>query len=73
MLTEHGLDQLIFDNISIKLSQVFDVNTDEQRIDSVHIKSNMRRLGRIGIFSQTINKFLINLKRSASRSIYKAL
>jgi len=63
VLTEQGLDQLIFDRVRTKLAKVFNVNTDEQRIDSVHIKSNMRRLGRIGIFSQTINKFLVNLKR----------
>lgn len=63
ILTENHLDQIIFDNISEKLAKVFSVNTDNQRIDSVHIKSNMRKLGRIGIFSQTIHKFLINLKR----------
>lgn len=63
VLAENGLDQLIFDKISTKLAGVFNVNTDEQRIDSVHIKSNMRRLGRIGIFTQTISKFLVNLKR----------
>ncbi|MCP3865232.1 MAG: transposase, partial [Aestuariibacter sp.] len=63
ILLEHNLDQLMFENISGKLAQVFKVNTDEQRIDSVHIKSNMRRLGRIGIFSQTMHKFLVNLKR----------
>ncbi|MGD9368518.1 MAG: transposase [Desulfobacteraceae bacterium] len=62
-LIEHNLDQLMFDNFSDKLSLVFKVDTDEQRIDSVHIKSNMRRLGRISIFSQSINKFLVNLKR----------
>jgi hypothetical protein len=62
-LIEHNLDQLIFDNFSDKLALVFKVNTDEQRIDSVHIKSNMRKLGRIGIFSQSISKFLVNLKR----------
>ncbi len=61
--TENNLDSIMFDNIAIKLASVFDVDTDSQRIDSVHIKSNMRRLGRIGIFSQTIHKFLINLKR----------
>lgn len=32
-------------------------------LDSVHIKSNMRRLGRIGIFTSSINKFLVNLER----------
>jgi gas vesicle protein len=63
VISENGLDQLIFDKISTKLAEVFNVNNDEQRIDSVHIKSNMRRLGRIGIFAQTISKFLVNLKR----------
>ena len=63
VLTEHHLDQIIFDQISTKLATVFKVNTDTQRIDSVHIKSNMRKLGRIGIFAQTIAKFLTSLKR----------
>jgi hypothetical protein len=72
ILLEHNLDQLMFDNISGKLAQVFKVNTDEQRIDSVHIKSNMRRLGRIGIFSQTIHTFLVNLKRQ-HRNLYDTI
>ncbi|MBW2639625.1 MAG: transposase [Deltaproteobacteria bacterium] len=63
VLIEHKLDQLIFNNMSEKLAKVFHVDTSNQRIDSVHIQSNMRRLGRIGIFSRTIHKFLINLKR----------
>lgn len=63
ILIEQQLDQLIFDQISTKLAKVFNVKTGLQRIDSTHIKSNMRRLGRIGIFSHTIFKFLTNLKR----------
>jgi len=63
---ENGLEALLFDGITNKLADVFKVNTDKQRIDSVHIKSNMRRLGRIGIFSKSINKFLVNLKRGYS-------
>jgi hypothetical protein len=58
------LDTILFERTTSKLAKVFNVNTDKQRIDSVHIKSNMRRLGRIGIFSKTIHKFLVNLKRS---------
>jgi hypothetical protein len=42
---------------------VFGVDPEKQRLDSVHIRSNMRKLGRIRIFSQTILKFLVNLKR----------
>jgi hypothetical protein len=63
IVIKNQLDTILFDRTSNKLAKVFNVNTDKQRIDSVHIKSNMRRLGRIGIFSKTINKFLINLKR----------
>jgi hypothetical protein len=60
---ENELEALLFDGITNKLAAVFKVNTDKQRIDSVHIKSNMRRLGRIGIFSKSMHKFLVNLKR----------
>ena len=63
IMIDNHLDETMFDAISDKLAMVFGVDTKDQRIDSVHIKSNMRRLGRIGIFSQTIFKFLVNLKR----------
>jgi hypothetical protein len=63
LLTENDLDRLMLDKIADKLAAVFDVKTNKQRIDSMHIRSNMRRLGRISIFSQTISKFLVNLKR----------
>jgi len=42
---------------------VFNVDISKQRLDSVHIRSNMRSLGRIRIFAVTIRKFLVNLKR----------
>jgi hypothetical protein len=61
---EHDLDSLSFDAITDKLARVFKVNTDQQRIDSVQITSNMRRLGRIGLFSKSIHKFLVTLKRT---------
>lgn len=61
---QNNLDEVLFENIRDKLAKVFNVNTDTQRIDSVHIKSNMKRLGRISIFVTTINKFLVNLKRN---------
>ncbi len=62
--TENDLEDILFDTITQKLADVFEVDTDKQRIDSVHIKSNMRRLGRISIFSNSIHKFLVNLKRN---------
>jgi len=63
IVVDNTLDAIIFDHITDRLAKVFKVTTDNQRIDSVHIKSNMRRLGRIGIFTSSINKFLVNLKR----------
>ena len=63
IVAQNNLEDDIFNAGTTTLVEVFNVNTDKQRIDSVHIKSNMRRLGRIGIFSQSIHKFLVNLKR----------
>ena len=63
IVIDNNLDATLFDRITDKLAKIFKVDTDNQRIDSVHIKSNMRRLGRIGIFSSSINNFLVNLKR----------
>lgn len=62
-IAELELDSILFDQLTDKLSDVFKVNTENQRIDSVHIRSNMRRLGRITIFTKTTIKFLLNLKR----------
>ncbi len=63
LIIEKGLDKVIFDRIAIKLKDVFSVDFSKQRLDSVHIKSNMKKIGRIRIFSTNIHKFLINLKR----------
>jgi hypothetical protein len=63
ILIDNRLDDLLFGCVTKQLANTFKVNTDNQRIDSVHIKSNMRRLGRIGIFASGIHNFLTNLKR----------
>jgi len=63
LVIENHLDEILFECTTEVLARVFNVDTSAQRIDSVHIKSNMRRLGRIGIFAKSINAFLINLKR----------
>ena len=72
IVTENGLDAVIFEGITGKLARVFNVDTTRQRLDSVHIQSNMRRLGRIGIFSSTIHGFLVNLKRK-DRELYDTI
>jgi len=63
ILTDQDLDTVLFEKITDTLAKVFEVDTSKQRIDSVHIKSNMRRLGRIGILVRCLHKFLVNLKR----------
>jgi hypothetical protein len=63
ILTDHDLDTVLFQKITDTLAKVFKVDTSKQRIDSVHIKSNLRRLGRIGLLVRCLHKFLVNLKR----------
>jgi len=63
LFVDHDIAPSVFDKITDKLAEVFDVDTAKQRLDSVHIKSNMARLGRIGIVVRTVSKFLVNLKR----------
>ena len=63
LLAEGGLGSELFETVTDKLAKLFAVETDRQRLDSMHIFSNMRHLGRVGLFVQTIKKFLVNLKR----------
>lgn len=63
VIIEHGMDTLMFNQTTDTLAGAFSVDTSKQRLDSVHIRSNMKRLGRIGIFVRSIHKFLVNLKR----------
>jgi hypothetical protein len=63
IITENNLFLPIFETLTDELIKLFDVDTGKQRIDSMHIFSNMRHLGRISLFTETIKKFLRNLKR----------
>jgi hypothetical protein len=63
IMSEHDLYEAVFEGVADHLGKVFDADYSLQRLDSVHIFSNMRHLGRIGIFVKTIQKFLTNLKR----------
>ena len=63
LFMDHNIDSAVFKKVADKLAKVFDVDAKKQRLDSQHIKSNMARLGRIGIMVKTISKFLVNLKR----------
>jgi len=58
-----GLDQSLFENVTDALKKLFDLDPSKQRLDSIHIFSNMAHLGRVRLFVKTIRKFLVNLKR----------
>ncbi len=62
----------IFSTTLKLLEKTFKVDFEKQRMDSVHIKSNMRHLGRIGLLVRTIKTFLNNLKRQ-HRSLFDKL
>ncbi len=70
--TENGLVDILFDRVTGRLAEVFSVDPAKQRLDSTHTKSNMKRLGRIRIFSRAIRAFLVNLKRHF-REVFEAL
>lgn len=72
LLSRHELEQVLFENVTDTLQQLFDLDPSMQRLDSVHLFSNMRHLGRIWLFVATIKKFLVNLKRHHKES-YAAL
>jgi len=63
MMSQHGLEEAVFTAVTGQLAKVFAVDMDKQRLDSTHIFSNMKHLGRIGLFIRTIKGFLTNLKR----------
>jgi len=63
VVTDLKLDEEMFAHLTDAMAKLFRVDTTKQRLDSVHIMSNMRHLGRIGIFTRSIHKFLLNLKR----------
>ncbi len=69
---DNDFSSLLLKRTTKALAEAFNVDLTKQRIDSVHIRSNMKNLGRIGLFSRTIHKFLVNLKRQ-HRSLFDHL
>lgn len=72
MVASEEVASVIFDVVTEKLKTVFGVDTKRQRLDSMHIFSNMRHLGRVSLMAQTIRKFLVNVKRQDAQQ-YEAV
>jgi hypothetical protein len=63
MVLAAGADEVLFRVMTDQLIKVFEVDTTLQRIDSTVLRSNMRKLTRLGIFCETLEKFLRDLSR----------
>ena len=63
LLTLAEAGRSIFSITVDHLLEHFEVDTSRQRLDSVHVHSNMARLGRVRLLSRVITGFLRNLKR----------
>src|SRR4030065_610286 len=72
ILSRKELDTALFSHVPDKLAKIFSVDIRTQRLDSVHIFSNMAHLGRIRIFVRVITRFLVNLKRH-HRDLFESL
>ena len=64
VMSRHGLEEVVFASITGALAAYLEMETGKQRLDSTHIFSNMKHLGRIGLFVRTMKGFLKNLKRN---------
>ena len=63
LLQDEKLVDLVYNTITKSFIKKFEIEYDEQRIDSTHIKSNMMELGRLGLFVKTLESFLRYLKK----------
>lgn len=64
IILDENLAPVIFGDLTDRLLKEFGVDTAQQRLDSTHIQSNMRKLGRVRLFATVIRKFLKKLSRS---------
>lgn len=63
IVASNGLQDALFENVTDALKKLFVLDPSKQRLDSIHIFSNMAHLGRVRLFVRTIRTFLTNLKR----------
>ena len=57
------LGGVLFADVTKKLIKRFGVDLSHQRIDSVHIVSNMRKSGRLAVLEDTVEQFLRELRK----------
>ena len=63
LMQDHKMARTIFDRATAFIVKTFNIDTNQQRLDSTHIISNMARLSRLGLFVRVIENFLVKLKK----------
>jgi hypothetical protein len=71
LMIELELDEILFRLLTDTLLDKLKISTGKQRIDSTHIRSNMRRLSRLELFRKTIAKFLKVMRKEHPRLLQK--
>ena len=68
-LTEDGLYVEMFEQVTKKLAEVFEVDFDKQRLDSVHIQLNMRSSWANRFFQQNYQEVSAESQKAAPYSL----
>jgi len=73
IIEEEGLAPIIFGTLTDEMLKAFKVDASLQRMDSTHVQSNMRKLGRVRLFVAAIQKFLRAVRRSQRKQFTTSL
>lgn len=73
LMMELEIDTVLFRLLTDTLLDQLNISTRKQRLDSTHIRSDMRRLSRIELFRKTIKKFLRVMSREHPRLLKKSV
>lgn len=70
-VADQQLDGLLFRTLTDALLDKLKIPTLKQRLDSTHLRSDMRRLSRLELFRRTLEKFLKVMQREHRRLLRK--
>lgn len=71
LMVDLEIDTVLFRLLTDTLLDQLNISTRKQRLDSTHLRSDMRRLSRIELFRKTIKKFLRVMSREHPRLLKK--
>ena len=67
---EKKLAQEVMEKVTLRLIELLDIKTDQLRLDSTHVFSNMAKFGRTRLMMTVTRNFLVQLKRHNSKSYH---